>query len=91
MNIFDETIAKCNNVLPGHGPRRSMKEIFQVLADGLQGDEYSDRYGEESMSLGLRQRLRSCLERKSLFSCHLERWHSRSLSGSGARNAIILQ
>jgi len=46
MNIFDETIAKCNNILPGHGPRRSMKEIFQTLADGLQGDEYSDRYGE---------------------------------------------
>ncbi len=33
------------NELTGHGPRRSMKEIFQALADGLDGSEYPDNYG----------------------------------------------
>ncbi|RPI79162.1 MAG: hypothetical protein EHM41_24095, partial [Chloroflexi bacterium] len=46
MSKVEEVIEKCTNVLPGHGPRRSMKEIFQTLADGQQGDEFSDRYGE---------------------------------------------
>lgn len=42
----EEVLAQCTNVLPGHGPRRPMKEIFQSMVDGLRGDEYSDRYGE---------------------------------------------
>lgn len=42
----EEVLAQCTNVLPGHGPRRPMKEIFQSLADGLGGDEYPERYGE---------------------------------------------
>lgn len=46
MNKFEEVFAHCANVLPGHGPRQSMKTVFQTLADGLQGDEISDRYGE---------------------------------------------
>ena len=46
MSRAEEVFAHCTNVLPGHGPRRAMKAIFQTLADGLQGDEYSDRYGE---------------------------------------------
>jgi threonine aldolase len=46
MSSVEEIFAQCTNVLPGHGPRRAMKEIFQALADGLQGGEYPDRYGE---------------------------------------------
>ncbi len=46
MNKFEVVFAHCTNVLPGHGPIRPMKTIFQSLADGLQGNELSDRYGE---------------------------------------------
>lgn len=46
MSKADEVLAKCTNILPGHCPRRSMKAMFQSLADGLDGSEYSDRYGE---------------------------------------------
>jgi len=46
MNKFEEFLSRCTNVVPGHGPQQPMKEIFQVLADGLKGDEYPDRYGE---------------------------------------------
>ncbi|RPJ45933.1 MAG: aminotransferase class I/II-fold pyridoxal phosphate-dependent enzyme, partial [Chloroflexi bacterium] len=46
MNKIDDILTRCSNILPGHGSRRPIKEIFQTLADGLQGDEYSDRYGE---------------------------------------------
>lgn len=46
MSKADEIFARCNNVLPGHGPRQPLKAAFQALADGLRGDEYGDRYGE---------------------------------------------
>ncbi len=46
MNKVEQVLSKCSNILPGHGPRRSMKELFQNLADGLQGDEQPDVYGE---------------------------------------------
>ncbi len=46
MTKVEDVFAKCSNVLPGHGARRSMKTIFQALADGLQGNEYPDQYGE---------------------------------------------
>jgi threonine aldolase len=46
MNKLEMLFDQCTNKLPGHGSRRSMKEIFQSLADGLQGDEAMDRYGE---------------------------------------------
>jgi len=45
MSNADELYARCNNVLPGHGPRQTMKVIFQELADGLDGSETLDRYG----------------------------------------------
>ena len=45
MTKADELYARCNNVLPGHGPRQTMKVIFQELADGLDGTETLDRYG----------------------------------------------
>lgn len=45
MNL-EEVYAQCTNVLLGHGSRQSMKAIFQTLADGLEGDELSDQYGE---------------------------------------------
>ncbi|MEZ4865845.1 MAG: aminotransferase class I/II-fold pyridoxal phosphate-dependent enzyme [Caldilineaceae bacterium] len=38
-------LEQCTNVLPGHGPSRSMKEIFQSLAAALAGDEFLDTYG----------------------------------------------
>ena len=46
MSNAEELYARCQNVLPGHGPRRGMKAIFQELADGLEGSETLDRYGE---------------------------------------------
>ena len=45
MSDANELYARCKNVLPGHGPRRGMKVIFQELADGLDGSETLDRYG----------------------------------------------
>ena len=45
MSKVDEILAGCTNVLPGHGPKRSMKIILQELADGLDGSEMPDRYG----------------------------------------------
>jgi hypothetical protein len=45
---IDEILAQCTNVLPGSGIQRSMKEIFQDLADSLSGDEDMDMYGSGS-------------------------------------------
>jgi threonine aldolase len=45
MSKVDELYARCQNVLPGHGPQRMMKEVFQELANGLDGTETLDRYG----------------------------------------------
>ena len=45
MSKADELYARCNNILPGHGPHQTMKEVFQVLANGLEGTETLDRYG----------------------------------------------
>jgi hypothetical protein len=46
MMRTDDIFASCTNRLPGHGSHRSMKETFQSLAVGLQGNEVSDRYGQ---------------------------------------------
>ena len=45
MSKADELYASCKNVLPGHGPSRKMKAVFQELADSLDGTEDLDRYG----------------------------------------------
>ena len=45
MSKVDELYAKCKNVLVGHGPRKMMKDVFQELADGLDGTEALDMYG----------------------------------------------
>jgi threonine aldolase len=45
MSNTDELYERCENVLPGHGPRQSMKVVFQELADSLDGSEALDRYG----------------------------------------------
>jgi len=45
---IEEILAQCTNVLPGHGPRRSLKETFQEMADALTGDEFFDHYGSGS-------------------------------------------
>ncbi|MFT3893824.1 MAG: beta-eliminating lyase-related protein [Anaerolineales bacterium] len=46
MSKTEELFDRCQNVLPGHGPRRGMKAVFQELADSLDGSETLDRYGE---------------------------------------------
>ena len=46
MSNVNELYDRCKNVLPGHGPRRSMKDVFQELANSLDGTETLDRYGE---------------------------------------------
>ena len=45
MSKVEELYARCKNVLPGHGPKPMMKDVFQELADGLDGTEALDRYG----------------------------------------------
>jgi len=45
MSKVDELYASCKNVLPGHGPSQKMKDVFQELADSLDGTETLDRYG----------------------------------------------
>jgi hypothetical protein len=46
MRSVDEVLAKCTNILLGHGPDRPIKTILQELADGLNGDELPDHYGQ---------------------------------------------
>jgi threonine aldolase len=41
----EEILARCTNVLPGHGGSDSIKGALQGLADALQGDERLDHYG----------------------------------------------
>jgi len=45
MSKVDELYASCKNVLPGHGPNQTMKDVFQELANSLNGTETMDRYG----------------------------------------------
>jgi len=45
MDKVEELYTRCENVLPGHGTNRMMKDVFQELADGLEGGEALDRYG----------------------------------------------
>ena len=45
MKNMEATLDQYINILPGHGPTRSMKEIFQTFADELEGNEYLDNYG----------------------------------------------
>ena len=52
MDDVQKIAAQCTNILPGHGPQRSMKEIFQDLAGSLAGDELADRYGEGDFLAG---------------------------------------
>jgi len=40
-----EILARCNNVLPGHGKRRPIAEWLRNIAAGLEGDELADVYG----------------------------------------------
>lgn len=46
MSRIEEIYTRSTNILPGHGPRQTMKATFQALADGLEGSEFADRYGE---------------------------------------------
>ena len=46
MSSIDDIRKHCTNVLTGHGTGATMKEIFQSLADGLEGSETPDAYGE---------------------------------------------
>ena len=45
MANMEEVLARCTNVLPGHGRSDLIKGAFQRLADALQGDETLDHYG----------------------------------------------
>lgn len=45
MTDFEEISKRCDNVLPGHGSRTSLKAIFQSLADACETDDYFDSYG----------------------------------------------
>jgi threonine aldolase len=46
MLDVDEIYLRCDNKLPGHGSRRSLKTVLQTLADGLDGSEMDDDYGQ---------------------------------------------
>lgn len=41
----DALLSRCTNVLPGHGPRKSIAEGLREVADWLEGDEMPDVYG----------------------------------------------
>ncbi len=41
----DDLLKRCTNVLPGHGPRKSIAESLRELAERLDGDEQLDVYG----------------------------------------------
>lgn len=45
MSDVLEVLAQCTNILPGHGSRRSMKDIFLELADSVEDHDYLDEYG----------------------------------------------
>lgn len=42
---IDALMRACTNVLPGHGPRRTIAQSLRDIADWLGGDEYGDVYG----------------------------------------------
>ncbi len=46
MSEISDLYTRCTNVLPGHGPDKTMKGIFQSLADELEGGDEPDAYGE---------------------------------------------
>ncbi len=48
MSNVEKVLEQCTNILPGHGPDRSIKTILQSLADGLEGTESPDNYGSGS-------------------------------------------
>lgn len=39
-------IEYCNNILPGHGPRKSVRDTLSDLVDHLSGEEQADHYGK---------------------------------------------
>jgi len=41
----DTVLKRCTNVLPGHGPKRTIAGWLRQVADGLGGDELPDVYG----------------------------------------------
>ncbi|MBN1581331.1 MAG: threonine aldolase [Anaerolineae bacterium] len=45
MSNIQDILARCNNVLPGHGPEESMRAILQALADAVTDNDYPDNYG----------------------------------------------
>ncbi|MGE3073463.1 MAG: low specificity L-threonine aldolase [Dehalococcoidia bacterium] len=42
----DDLLKRCTNVLPGHGPRRTIAESMREVADWLVGNEQADVYGK---------------------------------------------
>ncbi len=46
MSKAEDIYARCDKRLTGHGPRKTLKALFQGLADGLDGSEFGDGYGE---------------------------------------------
>ncbi len=41
----DAILKGCTNVLPGHGPRKTIAESLREIAEWLDGDEFPDAYG----------------------------------------------
>ena len=46
MEAIDEILTDCSNILPGHGLRRTMKDVFSQLAEGVPEDAFPDMYGQ---------------------------------------------
>lgn len=49
MSAAMEVYQQCTNVLPGHGPQRTAKEIFQELANSMGEAEKLDMYGSGAL------------------------------------------
>lgn len=41
-----DVLPHCQHILSGAGPRRTMREVLNEIADSLDGNEYFDNYGE---------------------------------------------
>ncbi len=58
-------IEKCINLLPGHGPRKSVRDTLQDLVDHLSGDEAPDNYGSDEYLKLFEQRLATMFGKES--------------------------
>jgi threonine aldolase len=78
MDNVSEIFAQSTNILPGHGPRKPMKEIFRSLADALEGDEFLDSYGSGAYIAGFESEIAELFGKEAAVFCPPGPWRSKS-------------